>query len=406
MISCTREQPWCAQARRTTNLGHYKRKILNVHLINKKDIATDKEATPVKADIIPFPARYSTRDSLPVVNISGLYHPNPSVQRSTAGRIGEIAMANGFLYIEKHGVSRALINAVYEQAQCFFDCDLATKSQYYIGRAPNHRGYVPTTEKGDYADEQGPRRYEAFDMGVDHPADDPDFLLGNPLMGPNVWPKLPGFQYILGRYLKEMSRITNVMCGAFEQVLGLDSGFFASHMDRPISQLRLLHYLENKNTGAADTGVNMGAHTDYECFTILHSQTPSLQVLDLDSNWIDAPPIDNTFYFNIGDMLEAWSGGLFVATPHRVVNSGDERFSLPYFAATNFDTIVSPVHVAKYADKQKDYAPIVAGEHLLNNMLRDFPYLRRQYEAGLLNMGDIKPGDNPFESRMMSTLNV
>jgi len=312
-------------------------------------------------------------------------------------------MTNGFLYIENHGVSNRLINAVYEQAHSFFDCDLKTKSQYYIGRSPNHRGYVPTTEKGDYADELGPRRYEAFDMGVDHSAHDPDYLNGNPLMGPNVWPKLPGFQYILGNYLNEMNRITSVMCDAFEQILGLDSGFFAKHMDRPISQLRLLHYLENKAV-EADSSVNMGAHTDYECFTILHSQIPGLQILDLDSNWIDAPPIENTFFFNIGDMLEAWSGGLFVATPHRVLNSGEERFSLPYFAATNFNTVVSPVHSPKYTDKQKDYAPIVAGEHLLNNMLRDFPYLRRKYKAGLLNMGDIRPGDNPFENRMMGKL--
>jgi len=342
----------------STNCGFEKRIILIVHPIKNK-VTQGTKNTNARAEVIPFPARYSTRDSLPVVDISGLNHPNPSVQRSTAGRIGEIAMANGFLYIEKHGVSRALINAVYEQAQCFFDCDLATKSQYYIGRSKNHRGYVPTTERGDYADEQGPRRYEAFDMGVDHAADDPDFLRGNPLMGPNVWPKQPGFQYILSRYLAEMGRITDLMCGAFEQVLGLDTGFFKQYMDRPVSQLRLLHYLKNNNAGA-ESGVNMGAHTDYECFTILHSQSPSLQVLDLDSNWIDAPPIDNTFYFNIGDMLEAWSGGLFVATPHRVVNSGEERFSMPYFAATNFDTIVSPVHAPKYAEKQKDYAPIVA----------------------------------------------
>ncbi len=374
-------------------------------IVTASSLKPSKASTkPFKADVIPFPARYATRDSLPVVNVSGLYHPNPSVQRSTAGRIGEIAMANGFLYIEKHDVSRSLISAVYEQAQSFFNADMETKSRYYIGRSPNHRGYVPFTEKGDYADEEGPRKYEAFDMGVDHSAQDPDFLNGNPLVGPNVWPKIPGFQYILGNYLTEMQRITSVMCGAFEQILGLESGFFAQHMDRPVSQLRLLHYLENKSAQEENT-VNMGAHTDYECFTILHSQTPGLQVLDSESKWVAAPPIDNTFYFNIGDMLEAWSGGLFVSTPHKVVNSsGAERFSLPYFAATNFNTVVSPVHSQKYSAKQKEYAPIVAGEHLLNNMLRDFPYLRKKYEAGLLNMGGIKPGNNPFEDRMKGTL--
>ncbi|MGI9317332.1 MAG: 2OG-Fe(II) oxygenase family protein, partial [bacterium] len=160
-----------------------------------------------------------------------------------------------------------------------------------------------------------------------------------------------------------------------------------------------LHYLENDRTPSS-SDVNMGAHTDYECFTILHSQTPSLQVLDLDSNWVDAPPIDNTFYFNIGDMMEAWSGGLLVATPHRVVNQGEERFSVPFFAATNYDTIVAPVDCPKFRNKQKQYEPVLGGEHLLSQLLRDFPYLRRRYEAGLLEFPDVQPGPNPFEDRM------
>ena len=375
----------------------------SVHHLSKKPSAGI--AAPAKSSgvVVPFPARRSCRDSLPIVDLSGLDHPNPSVRRSTAGQIGEIAMSNGFLYLHNHGVSSRLIEAVYEHAKQFFSQKPSFKNRYYVGNNRIHRGYIPTTEKGDYADEQGPRRYEAFDMGADHPADDPDYLRGNPLVGPNVWPDLAGFKYTLSRYIEEMRRLSMTMCGAFETVLGLPQGFFAPHMERPVSQLRLLHYLQNSQ--AADVkNVNMGAHTDYECFTILHSRTPSLQVLDLESKWIDAPPIDNTFYFNIGDMLEAWSGGLFVATPHRVVNSGEERFSMPYFAATNYDTIVSPVESHKYRDKQKQYAPIVAGEHLLNNMLRDFPYLRKRYEAGLLNFGDIRPGANPFEERMHNTL--
>ncbi|MEM7645051.1 MAG: hypothetical protein AAF366_21445, partial [Pseudomonadota bacterium] len=40
-----------------------------------------------------------------------------------------------------------------------------------IGESPNHRGYVPFTEKGDYPDEVN-RNYEAFDLGLDLPADD------------------------------------------------------------------------------------------------------------------------------------------------------------------------------------------------------------------------------------------
>ncbi len=356
-----------------------------------------------KGVVLPFPTRRSTPDSLPIVDIDRLYDRNPSIQRSAAQRIGEIAMENGFLYIRNHNISKALIDAVYEQASYFFSSELIEKNRYYIGNTVNHRGYVPVTEKGNYADEHGPRLYEAFDMGIDLPADDPDYIRGNPLLGPNVWPDQPGFKYILTRYFNEVNQIAQTMCQAFELVLDLPRGFFRNHMRKPVSQLRLLHYLKNTQV-PADDNVHMGAHTDYECFTILNSRTPNLQVLDKTSTWINAPPIDNTFYFNIGDMLEAWSGGLLVATPHRVYNTGDERFSIPFFAATDYETVVAPVDCPRYRNKQKHYEPIVAGEHLISQLLRDFPYLRARYENGLLNLSDIHPGPNPFENRILESV--
>ena len=59
--------------------------------------------------------------------------------------------------------------------------------------------------------------------------------------------------------------------------------------------------------------------------------------------WISAEPPDDALIVNIGDLLELWSGGYFVSTPHKVVNaSGAERYSFPYFAVPRFDTVVKP----------------------------------------------------------------
>ena len=35
--------------------------------------------------------------------------------------------------------------------------------------------------------------------------------------------------------------------------------------------------------------VNMGAHTDYECLTLLHTRNKGLQVLNKDDEWLDVP---------------------------------------------------------------------------------------------------------------------
>lgn len=356
---------------------------------------------PVKPERMGERPPKSNHDSLPIIDISQLNDSRPFVRRKVAARIGEVAMDNGFLYLSNHGVSADLIDAMYRQSERFFSLLPDEKLRYYIGDSANHRGYVPTSEKGDYGDEQGPRRYEAFDMGLDRAL---PFLPGKcsvPLVGENIWPALANFKPVVSQYLQEMQRLSQTLCRAFEVVLGAPNGYFSRFMRNPMSQLRLLHYLDNTRAGGGNQGVNMGAHTDYELFTILHSRSEGLEVLDLNSQWIKAPPLDGTFYFNIGDMLEAWSGGLFVATPHRVVNNA-ERYSMPFFAATDYNVVISPIHSKRYSDRQRDYAPIVAGKHLVSQLLRDFPYLRERQARGQLRLNGVSRRDNPFEARMQA----
>ncbi len=49
-------------------------------------------------------------------------------------------------------------------AQKLFALSYENKMQFYIGDSIGHRGYVPVTEKGEYADEKA-RVYEAYDIG-------------------------------------------------------------------------------------------------------------------------------------------------------------------------------------------------------------------------------------------------
>ena len=61
-------------------------------------------------------------------------------------------------------------------------------------------------------------------------------------------------------------------------------------------------------------------------------------------DWMEviAPP--DAMVVNIGDLLELWSGGYFVSTPHKVVNaSGKERYSFPFFMVPRHDVVVEPL---------------------------------------------------------------
>ena len=45
-----------------------------------------------------------------------------------------------------------------------------------------------------------------------------------------------------------------------------------------------------------------------------------LQVKSRNGDWIEAPPVENSFVINIGDMLQLWTHNIYKATPHRVRN--------------------------------------------------------------------------------------
>jgi isopenicillin N synthase-like dioxygenase len=346
----------------------------------------------------------STVDCLPLIDVSGLRRGTQSEKRRIAASIGAASRDVGFFRIHNHGIDSDLIDAAYQMAARFFALPEETKRRYYIGRSPNHRGYVPFTEKGDYADEVY-RNYEAFDMGLDLPANDPDFLAGNLVLGPNVWPDLPGFKETLSCYYSRVAQLGRQICSALEVFLCLPPAAITGSMSKPVSQLRLLHYVRSQTT-TDPRSINMGAHTDYECLTLLHTRNEGLQVMTSDDAWIDVPVDPSAYVVNIGDMLEAWSNGILRSTPHRVINKSPERFSMPYFVAANHDTEIRPFPQLVQRGAPPRYEPFLAGAHLERMLLRDFPYLRQRLRQSAHNTlgATERPPRNPFEARIQRSL--
>lgn len=339
-------------------------------------------------------------ENLPLIDVKGLTSKHDTEHRAIADEIGQAARDIGFFRIIDHGIDLTLVENAYQMAERFFAQPDTFKRRYYIGLSSNHRGYVPFTEKGDYPDEVN-RSYEAFDLGLDLPENDPDYLRGNRLLGPNIWPSIPGFKETISEYYKQISALGRRICWALELHLGLASGTMTNHMTKPISQLRLLHYVR-QNSSVDAKSVNMGAHTDYECLTLLHTRNAGLQVMNSNDQWIDVPVDPRVFVVNIGDMLEAWTNGQLRSTPHRVLNLSPERFSMPYFVAANHDTVISPFQQLIGPEEQSRYEPFEAGVHLERMLVRDFPYLRNQkrYDPSRVRSGQSPCIENPFENRM------
>ena len=136
---------------------------------------------------------------IPVVDVAGLYGP-PGEQAVVAQALRRVAGEVGFLYVTASGVPEEYFDALLAWHRSFFALPLEEKMKVYIGNSSNHRGYVPTGEEGDYGNpddehkKKKPDLKEAFDLSLDLPADDADYLAGNPMLGPNQWPALPAWR--------------------------------------------------------------------------------------------------------------------------------------------------------------------------------------------------------------------
>jgi isopenicillin N synthase-like dioxygenase len=320
--------------------------------------------------------------SLPNIDISGLRSQDLAERERVAGEIGKAAGEVGFFYVSGAGVDDTLFERMLTATKQFFGLPLEEKMRYYIGLSKCHRSYVPSGEEGLATGM--PEMKEAFDTALDLPDNDADYLAGNPMLGPNTWPELAGFADAVTAYYQAVLDVGHRLLWAFAVALGEDPDTFSKHATKTPSQLRLIHYPYNPDAVDCE---GIGAHTDYECFTLLRPTAPGLEVLNGAGEWIDVPPLPGTFVVNIGDMLELWTNGAFVATSHRVRKVSEERYSFPLFFNVDYHTEVKPL--PQFASREGKRRPALrAGEHLFAQTAQTFGYLRHRVESGELTLPD------------------
>ena len=111
-----------------------------------------------------------------------------------------------------------------------------------------------------------------------------------------------------------------------------------------------------------------GEHSDYGTITLLYQdRLGGLEVKGVDGQWINADPVPGTVLVNVGDLLEALTGGLFPATRHRVVvpelewRRSTKRQSIVFFIHPDDAVVCEPL-----AGADPRYPPVSARQHLEN----------------------------------------
>jgi isopenicillin N synthase-like dioxygenase len=324
---------------------------------------------------------------IPVVNIQPLI-TGIGDRALVAEQIRQACQDWGFFYITGHAVEEQLQHDLEELSRQFFAQDLDTKMRIRMelgGRA--WRGYFPI---GDELTSGKPDQKEGIYFGSELDKAHPLVRAGTPMHGANLFPDtIPLLRQTVLDYMNAMTQLGHTLMIGIALSLGLEETYFSDRYTHdPLILFRIFNYPPNSSNKDEQSLWGVGEHTDYGILTILKQDSCGGLQIKSNSQWIEAPPLPNTFVCNIGDMLDRMTGGLYRSTPHRVLNqSGRDRLSFPFFFDPNFNAEIKPIqHLQLYQSDDKherwDQASVhefrgTYGNYVLNKVSKVFPILRQ-----------------------------
>lgn len=314
--------------------------------------------------------------SVPVIDVAPLFDGSAAAARAVAAEIRRASVKVGFFYVCGHNVPSGLTRDMLAAAKAFFARPDSEKRRIQVNAA--HRGYVPfaqTTLGRAYK----PDLKESLNFAFPFQAGDPYLADGKPLIGLNQWPDdEPHLRRTAETYYAQVFELGQRLLEGFALALDIERAFFRDLYRHPLVRARLVHY-PPQPAGAGTGQFGAAPHTDWGCITVLwQDDVGGLEVRNRAGQWIAAPPIDDTFVINIGDMLERWSNDLFVSTPHRVVNeSGRERYSIPVFYDPDFETVVECLPNCSGAGNPPRHPRTIAGEYITAQYDKAYAYRQK-----------------------------
>lgn len=280
-------------------------------------------------------------ETLPAIDLDG-------AEARTAAEIDAACRQSGFFLVTGHGIDADRRLALEALAREFFALAPEEKAAIAMARGGlAWRGWFP---EGGELTAGRPDHKEGLYFGTELAASDPRVQAGTPLHGPNLFPARPaGLRPAVLAWIDELTALGHRLVRLIAIGLGLEPGWFATHLTAdPTVLFRIFRYPPRP---ADDGGWGVAEHTDYGLLTILaHDGTPGLQV-HTDGRWLDVPAVPDALVINLGDMLEAMTGGRYRSTPHRVRHTGTagDRLSFPFFFDPSWDARIQPIPGGAFA---------------------------------------------------------
>ncbi|SLN20018.1 2OG-Fe(II) oxygenase superfamily protein [Aquimixticola soesokkakensis] len=276
----------------------------------------------------------------------------------------------GFFQLTGHGIPLELIDDAFALSAEFFALPQDTKAQYPLRKGTN----AGWEFKAQVRPSTGtPDNKESYQITL-------------PRMGEGaLWPKgeeVAGFKATMLAFERHNWMVGMKVLSCFADKLGFHSDFFTDGHDPESphyqSTLRLINYLGMEDATPEDFKFwRAGAHTDYDCLTLLHQREghgglqlcPGKDAESGDLAWTDVPPLGGVITCNIGDMLMRWSDDKLMSNLHRVrmPKEGEymgPRQSMAFFCQANKDTMLE--------GPEGKYDPMTAGDYMQMRLNANF----------------------------------
>lgn len=328
-------------------------------------------------------------EKIPIIDISSLVKKNSSSseqKEKTAKEIGQACKQYGFFYIIGHEVSQQLQEQLESLSKQFFALPLETKLKIKMSEGGiAWRGFFPL---GGELTSGKPDMKEGVYFGEELSEDHPLVQSHTPLHGRNLFPsEIAEFGPTVLEYMREITRVGHAVLEGIALSLGLEANYFNERYTKnPLQLFRIFHYPKVENPEGL---WGVGEHTDYGLLTILKQDNSGGLQVKSQSQWIEAPPVDNSFVCNIGDMLDRMTGGLYKSTLHRVkCQTKGNRLSYPFFFDPSFNAEVKAIEncgssLTDDKDERWDKSSVHAfsgtyGDYLMKKVSKVFPELHNK----------------------------
>ncbi len=305
--------------------------------------------------------------NIPRVDLNTYINGSAEEKKNFSNEIGRAFNDTGFITVSNHGLSKELINNLYEQVQKLFSLPDEIKLSYEKPELAGQRGY---TSKGreKAKDSKTPDLKEFWQIGQTVTDGDPV----KELYPDNLMVKeLPEFNPITREVYQKLEQAGKHLLRAIAVYLTLPENYFEDKVHNGNSILRGIHYFPIENPElVADDAVRAGAHEDINLITLLiGASADGLEVLTREGEWFPVKAHGEDIVVNVGDMLQRLTNNKLRSTTHRVVNPPREmmktsRYSVPFFlhpkanvSLACLDTCIDDAHPKAYPDA-------TAGEYL------------------------------------------